>query len=411
VQKKNLGETVPASPVWTELDAFIREQIQHRFQTLLEDEATAWLGRPRSTRRGVDQNGYRNGFGKPRHLTLGAGTITVRRPRVRGVTDRFVSRLLPLFKRRTPAVTATLPELYLHGLAQGDFTLALRGLLGEAAPVSASTVARLAAQWQAEYDAWQQQPLDGLDVVYAWADGLYVKAGLERAKAALLVVIGALRDGRKVVLAVTSGERESTSSWSAVLRDLQRRGLRAPALWIADGHLGVGGAIRAIYPEGDEQRCWNHRIVNVLDAVPRKDQPVVAAALQRLMYAPSLLAAERGRRQFAQQYRRRYPKAVERLESDWERLVTYYRFPEPHWKHLRTTNVVESPFAAVRLRTTAAKRFQRAERATAMIWKLLQVAERTFRRLNAPHVLGSIRRPGDVKGTEVTPPASKRLAA
>jgi transposase-like protein len=192
----------------------MREQIQGRFQELLEEEVTEWLGRPKSMRRVPEQVGYRNGYGKPRRLTVGSGTITVQRPRVRGLEERFESRLLPFFKRRTEAVSALLPELYLHGLAQRDFTMALRGLLGEDAPVSATTVSRLTASWAAQYDAWSQRRLDDLDVVYCWADGLYVKAGLERVKAALLVVIGALSDGRKVVLAVTSGERESTASWS-----------------------------------------------------------------------------------------------------------------------------------------------------------------------------------------------------
>jgi transposase-like protein len=389
----------------------MREQIQERFQDLLDAEVTEWLGRPKSVRRDAGQRGSRNGYGKPRRLTLGQGTITVRRPRVRGLEDRFVSRLLPFFKRRTEAVSALLPELYLHGLAQRDLTLALRGLLGEAAPVSATTVSRLTASWAAQYDAWSQRRLDDLEVVYCWADGLYVKAGLERAKAALLVVIGALTDGRKVVLAVTSGERESTASWSDVLRDLKQRGLRCPRLLIADGHLGIWGAVREIYPGAAEQRCWNHRIVNVLDAVARKDHPVAAAALRRLMYAPTRAAAERERQRFGQQYRTRYPKAVTRLEAEWDRLVAYYAFPAAHWLHLRTTNVIESPFHAVRLRTTAAKRYQRTERATAIIWKLLLVAERTFRRLNAPHLLPAVASSvHDQENPRITKP-TRRLAA
>ena len=411
MEKKNPPVGGKASPVWAELDAFMREQIQGRFQELLEAEVTEWLGRPKSVRRAAPQGGYRNGHGKPRTLTLGGGTITVRRPRVRGLEARFESQLLPFFKRRTEAVSALLPELYLHGLAQRDFTLALRGLLGDQAPVSASTVARLTASWQAQYDEWSQRRLEDLDVVYCWADGLYVKAGLERAKAALLVVVGALTDGRKVVLAVTSGERESTASWSAVLRDLKRRGLRGPRLLIADGHLGIWGAVREIYPEAAEQRCWNHRIVNVLDAVARKDQPVVAAALRRLMYAPTRAAAERERQRFAQQYRARAPKAVARLEVEWDRLVSYDAFPSAHWIHLRTTNVIESPFHAVRLRTTAAKRFQRTERATAIIWKLLLVAERTFRRLNAPHLLPQLLRTAHYLEDDVITKETRRLAA
>jgi putative transposase len=189
-----------------------------------------------------------------------AGTITLRRPRVRGLEARFESRGLPLFKRRTEEVGRLLPELYLHGLAHGDFDLALRGLLGEAAPLSAPSIARLKAGWQAEYDTWKRRRLDDLEPVYVWADGIYVKAGLEKDKAAMLVVIAALRDGRKVVLAVESGYRESTESWAALLRDRKGRGLRAPRLLIADGHLGIWGAVRTVFPTVREQRCWNHRV-------------------------------------------------------------------------------------------------------------------------------------------------------
>jgi len=309
----------------------------------------------------------------------------VQRPRVRDLDERFVSRVLPLFRRRTREVGLLLPELYLHGLALGDFELALRGLLGEGAPLSASSMLRLKTEWQAQYTAWRERPLAGLELVYLWADGIYVKAGLEDTKAALLVLIGGLADGQKVVLAVESGQRESTESWAAVLRDLKARGLPAPKLTIGDGHLGVWGALAHVYPTSAEQRCWNHKLVNVLDAVPERAQSDVKAAVQRVAYAETRTDAERARRAFHLAYAKRFPKAVERLERDWERMVAYYAFPKAHWAHLRTTNVVESPFHAVRLRTSAAKRFKRVENATAMVWRLLLVAERRFRKLNAPH--------------------------
>ncbi|HSL48185.1 MAG TPA: transposase [Candidatus Deferrimicrobiaceae bacterium] len=251
-------------PCRESLERFARQGVQRLLQQV--------LGQARYERRdGVDATpGYRNGFGKPRRLSAMAGTITVRRPRVRGLEGRFESQLLPLFKRRTEEVGRLLPELYLHGLAHGDFDLALRGLLGEAAPLSAASIARLKAGWQVEYDTWKHRRLDELEPVYVWADGIYVKAGLEQDKAAMLVLIAALRDGRKVVLAVESGSRESTESWAALLRDLKARGLRAPRLLIADGHLGIWGAVRAVFPAVSEQRCWNHRLVNVLDTLPQK---------------------------------------------------------------------------------------------------------------------------------------------
>jgi transposase-like protein len=392
MEQKTIAQASPSSRIWDRLEEFVREQVQRFIQALLEEEVTALLGRPKSARRApVDAlAGLRNGYGKPRRLSLTAGTITVCRPRVRGLSERFVSRVLPLFKRRTREVGELLPQLYLHGLALGDFDLALRGLLGEAAPLSPTSLARLKAQWQLEYEAWKRRRLDDLEVVYVWADGLYVKAGLEDTKAALLVLIGALTAGRKVVLAVESGQRESKESWGEVLRDLRARGLKPWRCTIADGHLGIWAALAEQQPMAAEQRCWNHRITNVLDAIPTKQQPQARTLLCAMPYAESQAACEALRAQFVTRYSALAPKAVERLTGDWERLVTFYQFPREHWRHLRTTNVVESPFAAVRLRTTAAKRFKKVISATATIWKVLQVAETTFRRLNAPELLPAV---------------------
>jgi len=377
---------------WDHLEEFARDRIQQWLQSLLEEEVTAWLGRPKFARRAALEapEGYRNGYGKPRKLALTCGTITVRRPRVRGLAERFVSRILPLFKRRTKEIGELLPRLYLHGLALGDFELALRGLLGDGAPLAPASLQRLKAQWQREYDTWKQQRLDALEVVYVWADGLYVKAGLEDSKAALLVIVGALTDGRKVVLAVESGQRESKESWGAVLRDLRARGLKPWRCTVADGHLGIWAALAEQQPAAAEQRCWNHKILNVLDAIPTKHQAAATTWLKAIPYAKTQAECERRRDQFSRRYWALAPKAVERLHQDWARLVSFYQFPREHWRHLRTTNVVESPFAAVRLRTTAGKRYKRVESATALIWKVLQVAEQTFRRLNAPQLLPAV---------------------
>jgi putative transposase len=380
-------------PTWETLHTWLRGWMQELVQWALEAEVTELLGRVRYQRRAEVDGvpGYRNGYGKPRKLTTPVGTVTLRRPRVRGLEERFVSRILPLFARRTKEVGELLPELYLHGLAEGDFDLALRGLLGEEAPLSASTVARLKEQWQAEWEAWRRRRLDDLEPVYLWADGVYVRAGLEKEKAAVLVVVVGCADGRKVVVSVEPGARESVETWSRVLRDLRDRGLRAPRLVIADGHLGIWGAVRNIWPEADEQRCWNHKILNVLDQVPKTQQPAARRMLREVMYAPTQAEAERKRQQFeAWAQSRGYRAAAETLGRDWDRMVTLYRYPREHWVHIRTVNVVESPFAALRLRTDAAKRFKRSDRATAVIWKMLLVAERRFRRLNAPHLLAKV---------------------
>ena len=377
---------------WEHLEDFVREHVQQFIQALLEEEVIELLGRTKSARReAVDASpGYRNGYGKPRRLTLTSGTITVRRPRVRDLNERFVSRVVPLFKRQTKEVGELLPQLYLHGLALGDFELALRGLLGDDAPLSPASLLRLKAQWQGEYEAWKQRRLDGLEVVYMWADGLYVKAGLEDTKAALLVMIGVLTNGQKVVLSVESGQRESKESWGMILRDLRKRGLKPWRCTIADGHLGLWAALGEQYPTLAEQRCWNHKIVNVLDAIPKKYQAEARPLLCAMPYAETQATCEALRADFTNRYRKVAPKAVERLADDWERLVTFYQFPREHWPHLRTTNVVESPFATVRLRTTAAKRFKKAENATALIWKILQVAESTFRRLKGAELLPAV---------------------
>src|SRR5215470_245382 len=195
---------------------------------------------------------------------------------------------------------------------------------------------------------------------------------------------------RKVVLAVESGQRESKESWGMILRDLRKRGLKPWRCTIADGHLGLWAALGEQYPILAEQRCWNHRLVNVLDAVPRKHQLEAGQLLRAMPYAETQAACEALRAEFTTHYRKVAPKAVERLADDWERLVTFYQFPHEHWPHLRTTNVVESPFAAVRLRTTAAKRFKKVENATALIWKMLQVAESTFRRLKGAESLPAV---------------------
>jgi putative transposase len=372
---------------WEHLEEWVRGKVQEFIQTLLEEEVTELLGRRKSERRQAMDTlpAYRNGYGKERNLTLSCGTITLRRPRVRGLEERFESRVLPLFARRSQEVSQLIPELYLHGLAAGDFDLALRGLLGEAAPVSASTLARLKEKWQAELKEWKVRSLVGLEVVYLWVDGVYVKAGLEKNKAALLVIIGGLSDGQKVILAVESGYWESTESWSGVLRDLKDRGMNCPGLVVGDGHLGIWGALSNVYPGALEQRCWNHKIINVLDKLPKKAQGEAKRQLQKIPYAESQKEAEKDRDKFLQWCQQGgYQKAAETLERDWERMVAFYRLPKEHWKHLRTTNPVESPFAALRLRTDAAKRYKKVDNATAVIWKMLMVAEQRFRRLDAP---------------------------
>ena len=256
----------------------------------------------------------------------------------------------------------------------------LRGQLGDGAPLRASSMQRLTEDWQLDDAQWRTHDLSALEPVYVWSDGIYVKAGLESTKAALLVLIAARADGTKVVLAVESGHRESSESWAEILRDLTARGLPAPACVIDDGALGLWKAVGQVWPEAAEQRCWNHTHRNVVDAVPLQQQPDVLAAMQRMVVAE----AEQERQRVHRDYRLRFPKACARLDRDQARMLMYYQFPKEHRRNVRTTNVVESPFAPVRLRTSVAKRFKKVERATAIIWRLLCVAEKRFRKRNAP---------------------------
>ena len=306
-------ETESTMPLWEGLEGVVREKATEFIQQILEEEVTELLGREKSERKAaVDAApGYRNGYGKARRLSMSSGTITVRRPRVRGLEERFESRVLPLFARRTKEVGELIPELYLHGLAEGDFELALRGLLGEGAPLSKASIRRLRAVWSSEFEMWAKRSLADREVVYVWADGIYVKAGLERDKAALLVVLGAMRDGMKEVLAVTSGYRESTDSWAEVFRGLKARGLTAPKLLMADGNAAIWGAARTVWPEAGEQRCWNHKMRNVLDRLPQREQSEAKELLRTVVYASTRAAALKARQAFGKRYGPWYPKAVD----------------------------------------------------------------------------------------------------
>ena len=350
------------------LEGWIRDEIEVRIQSIAGEEVTQFLGRGWYERKGVVDAapGYRNGYGKPRRLSTCCGTIKIKRPRVRGLKERFESRILPLFARHTKEVGALLPELYLHGLAQGDFELALRGLLGDGAPLSSSSIARLRGQWETDYQTWQERRLDDRELVYAWADGIYVKAGLEKDKACLLVVIGATSDGRKEVLALVPGYRESTESWLEVLRGSRDRGLSHPVLVVTDGNMGIWSAVNQVWPQTRQQRCWNHKVLNVVNQIHKRQHVQARALLVQIPYANTLTDAGKLRKKFIARYQSQFPKAVKALDRDWDRMLTFFDFPTKHWRHLRTTNVVESPFASVRLRTNAAKRYKKIVAARAL---------------------------------------------
>lgn len=365
----------------------------------LEVEVQEYLARHHGAR---DEGGralvVRNGKARPRKVTVGSGTVEVRAPRVNdkrvidGERQRFVSRILPPYLRRSPKVSEVLPLLYLRGLSTGDFREALPALLGaDAAGLSPSAITRLTATWQEDYKTWRQRSFAGADYVYVWADGVHFNVRLEDDRLAALVVIGARPDGTKEVLAIEDGFRESTESWLAVLRDLKARGLRAPVVAVGDGALGFWGALREVFPETREQRCWVHRIANVLDKLPKGLQPRAKAQLHAMMNAPTRAECERLMGTFGEEFGAKYPKAVTSLTKDSERLLTLYALPAEHWKHLRSTNPIESTFATVKLRTQATRGAGSRNAALAMAFKLLLAAQARWRRLDAPELLPLVR--------------------
>jgi len=385
--------------VATALDALAREGARRMILAALEVEVEEYRQQHREIR---DSQGHalvvRNGQARPRRLTLGAGTITIAAPRVNdrrvlhGTRQKFTSAILPPYLRRSPQVSAVLPLLYLHGLSTGDFREALPVLLGEdAAGLSPAAITRLTTTWRTEYDQWRRRSLADRDFIYVWVDGVHFTIRLDEDRLAALVVVGVRPDGTKEVIAIEDGYRESTESWLTVLRDLKARGMQAPALAIGDGALGFWAAVREVWPETREQRCWVHRIANVLDKLPTRLQPQAKRALHEMMYADTRPTCEQAIQRFAQDYEAKYPKAVKSLVTDVARLLTHFDFPAAHWKHIRTTNPIESTFATVKLRTRVTKGAGSRAAGLTMAFKLLQAAQNTWRRLDAHDLLPLIR--------------------
>jgi putative transposase len=340
-----------------------------------------------------------NGRSKGRKLTLGAGTVELKVPRVndrrhdeQGQRQRFSSRILPPYMRRSPKVAEVLPILYLRGLSTGDFRPALEGLLGEdAAGLSPTNITRLTVTWEKEYTAFRQRDLTGREYVYVWVDGVHFNIRLEDDRLCTLVMIGARPDGEKELLAVEDGYRESAESWKTLLRDLKRRGMAAPVVAVGDGALGFWAAAREVWPETRAQGCWCHKLGNVLDKLPPRLQPRAKRALHEMMYAERRADCEAARTRFEAEYLPKYSKAVESLTANWDRLVTFFDFPAEHWKHLRTTNVIESPFATVRLRERATRGAGSRTKGLLMAFKLLDMVQLRWRHLDGAQLLPLVR--------------------
>ena len=382
------------------LDELAREGARRMIAVALRAEADEYVERFSDE---LDEDGHRqvvrNGRARERKVTIGSGTIPVRAPRVNdkrvgeeGERQKFSSRILPAYARRSPKVGEVIPILYLRGLSTGDFRPALEGLLGEdAAGLSASTVSRLCKEWEAHHDRFRHRLLSFSRYAYLFMDGIHVQVRLgEDPKVCLLIVIGVREDGCKELLAVEDGYRESTESWAGVFRDLKRRGLNEPKLVVGDGALGAWAALRDVFPGAGEQRCWFHAAGNVIDALPKRLQPRAKGLLNEIIEAPTRTEARRALEVFREEYGAKYPKALAKLDRDWKPLTAFYDYPAEHWRHLRTTNPIESSFATVRLRTRVTKGAGSKAAALAMAYKLLESAQERWRRFNGHALVADV---------------------
>jgi transposase-like protein len=356
----------------------------------IEAEVAAYLqDRAHLTDQAGHQQVVRNGFLPERTVLTGIGPVEVKQPRVRDrrpadERETFRSAILPRYLRKAKSLEDLIPWLYLKGVSTGDFTDALKALLGPDAPgLSATTVTRLKEGWQAEFEAWNTRSLAGKHYVYLWADGVHFNIRLEEDRQCILVIMGATADGRKELIAVVDGYRESEQSWKELLLDLKARGLVVdPALAIADGALGFWKALHQVWPSCKGQRCWVHKTANVLDKLPKGVQAKAKGALHGIYEAECREAAEKAFGSFVATYEAKYPKAVECLRKDRESLLAFYDFPAEHWRHIRTTNPIESTFATVRLRHERTKGSGSRLACLTMVYKLMEAASKKWRLLN-----------------------------
>jgi putative transposase len=388
------------SELRVDLDAIVREGARRMLAAALEAEVDDYLAAHAGER---DEAGrrlvVRNGHAREREVTTAAGAIPVRAPRVddrrtdpaTGGRARFRSVILPPWCRKSPKVAEVLPLLYLHGLSTGDFVPALEAFFGSAAGLSAAAVGRLLGAWQADHQAFSRRDLSDRDHVYCWADGVHFRVRLEQARLCCLVIVGVRADGTKELVAVTDGERESTESWAELLRDLRRRGMRAPVVAVGDGALGLWAALRDVFPATRHQRDWVHKVANVLGCLPAAVQAGARKALSEIRDAPDRDHAQRAIEVFSRDYGVKWPKAVAKVVDDAEELLTFFDFPAEHWLHLKTSNPIESTFSSVRLRTRVTKGPGSKAAGLAMAFKLLEAAQDRWRAVNGPHLVALVR--------------------
>jgi transposase-like protein len=390
------GQDGPASLI----DEIVREGARRMLAEALQAEVDAYIAAHAAER---DENGrrlvVRNGSHQSREVLTSAGAVQVTVPRVNdkrtdpgtGERQRFSSAILPPWARKTPKITEVLPLLYLHGLSSGDFVPALGQFLGSSAGLSAAVITRLTETWKAEQRAFAARDLSGVDYVYLWADGIHVNIRLEEHKLCLLVLIGVRADGRKELITLADGYRESAESWADLLRDAARRGMRAPVLAVGDGALGFWNGLREVFPQAREGRCWFHKTANVLAALPKSAHPGAKKALAQIWNAEDKDHALAAVKAFDAAYGAKFPKAAAKITDDAEELLAFYDYPCEHWVHLRTTNPIESTFATVRHRTKVTKGPGSRAAGLAMAFKLIESAQDRWRAVNAPHLVALVR--------------------
>src|SRR3954447_24333104 len=382
------------------IDEICAEGARRMLAAALEAEVDAYITALAAERDEAGQRlVVRNGHAVARRVATGAGAIEGEAPRVNdrrvnprtGERARFRSSILTPWCRKSPKVAEVLPLMYLHGMSSGDFAPALGEFFGSTAGLSASVITRLTVQWQADQRAFAQRRLDDRDYVYIWVDGIHFNVRLGDERLCVLVVVGVRSDGTKKLVALADGYRESTESWADLLRDLKRRGMRAPVLAVGDGALGFWGALREVFPATRTQRCWVHKVANVINALPTSVQPTARRMLAEIRDAEDRAHAVTAINAFAAEFGAKWPKAVAKIVDDAEPLLAFYDFPAEHWIHLKTTNPIESTFSTVRLRTKVTKGPGSRAAGLAMAFKLIESAQDRWRAVNGPHLVALVR--------------------
>jgi putative transposase len=392
------GSTIPLPGSADLLHEILRRGAQTLLAQAIEAEVAEWIDQHIHA---TDSQGHRqvvrNGYLPARKLVTGVGEVAIEQPRVHdrrpaGERERFSSKLLPPYLRKTKSIEELIPYLYLKGISTGDFQEALSALLGPDCPgLSATTIVRLKSVWEQEYREWSARPLKEQEYVYVWADGIHTNIRLEEDRQCILVLMGATKDGRKELIAMTDGHRESAQSWRELLLDAKRRGLVvAPKLAVGDGALGFWKALAEIFPATKEQRCWVHKTANILDKLPKAKQAKAKSLMHEIWMAETREAAGKAFDAFLESYQAKYPQATECLAKDRDVLLTFYDFPAEHWRHLRTTNPIESTFATIRLRHRRTKGSGSRVASLTMMFKLAESAARRWRVLNGHQLLPDV---------------------